>query len=174
MRPRSLPWLLISASTRTVTTRVWWTCSPEAWTSTSPPPSTTCWCCPGPSCSYLGSLLPYSWPQAPGFWFFCPVLLSLFFCGSLPKYTWEKYIAVCLVTDLADITATYLSSRDSCFWIVESRGQMVGMVAALPVEDPLLQKKQLRLCHLSVSLEHRREGIGKAMVRTVCTGSGLQ
>lgn len=92
----------------------------------------------------------------------------------MPKYTWEKYIAVCLVTDLADITATYLSSRDSCFWIVESRGQMVGMVAALPVKDPLLQKKQLRLCHLSVSLEHRREGIGKAMVRTVCTGSGLQ
>ncbi|CAO2605631.1 N-acetyltransferase family 8 member 3 [Lemmus lemmus] len=74
---------------------------------------------------------------------------------------------MCLVTDTADITATYLSSRDSCFWIAESRGQLVGMVAALPVEDPLLQKKQLRLCHLSVSLEHRREGIGKATVRTV-------
>lgn len=44
---------------------------------------------------------------------------------------------------------------------------MVGMVAALPVEDPLLQKKQLRPRHLSVSLEHGREGIGKAIVRTV-------
>ncbi|XP_052028553.1 N-acetyltransferase family 8 member 7 [Apodemus sylvaticus] len=85
----------------------------------------------------------------------------------LAKYTWEKYVTMCLHTDMADITRTYLSSRSSCFWIAESRGQMVGIVAALPVKDPLLQKKQLQLCHLSVSSEHRREGIGKAMVRTV-------
>ncbi|EGW02932.1 N-acetyltransferase family 8 member 7 [Cricetulus griseus] len=85
----------------------------------------------------------------------------------LAKYTWEKYKVFCLHTDIADIPTTYLSSRDSCFWVADSRGEIVGMVSALPVEDPLLQKKQLRLQHLSVSLAHRREGIGKAMVRTV-------
>ncbi|XP_040593271.1 N-acetyltransferase family 8 member 3-like [Mesocricetus auratus] len=85
----------------------------------------------------------------------------------LAKHTWENYKVFCLHTDIADIPTIYLSSCDSCFWVAESRGQIVGMVAALPVEDPFLQKKQLRLCHLSVSLEHRREGIGKAMVRTV-------
>ncbi|XP_051010533.1 N-acetyltransferase family 8 member 7-like [Acomys russatus] len=85
----------------------------------------------------------------------------------LAKYTWKKYIVMCLRTDMADITTTYLSSRDSCFWVAESGGQIVGLVAAVPIMDPLLQKKQLKLCHLSVSLKHRRHGIGKALVRTV-------
>ncbi|KAL1768138.1 putative N-acetyltransferase CML3 [Sigmodon hispidus] len=92
----------------------------------------------------------------------------------LAKYTWEKYIVKCLHTDLADITTTYLSSHDSGFWVAESRGQTVGMVAAVPVVDPLLQKKQLRLRHLSVSLEHRRGGIGKTMVRTVLQFAQVQ
>ncbi|XP_059112741.1 N-acetyltransferase family 8 member 7-like [Peromyscus eremicus] len=85
----------------------------------------------------------------------------------LAKNTWDKYLVACLHTDMADITTTYLSSHSSCFWVAESRCQIVGMVAALPAVDPFLQKKQLRLRHLSVSLEHRRQGIGKAMVRRV-------
>lgn len=102
-------------------------------------------------------------------------ILTLFVAlWLLAKYTWEKYVAFCLHTDMADITRTYLSSCYSCFWVAESRGQMVGMVGALPVKDPLLQKQQLRLCHLSVSLEHRREGIGKAMVRTVLQFARMQ
>lgn len=106
------------------------------------------------------------------------VLLStLTLFGSLwllAKYTWDKYMAMCLHSDLADITRNYLSSHDSCFWVAESRGQVVGMVAALPVKDPLLQRKQLQLRHLSVSLEHRREGIGKAMVRTALQFAEMQ
>lgn len=92
------------------------------------------------------------------------LFVSLWF---LAKYTWEKYTAMCLCTDMADITTTYLSSCDSCFWVAESRGEIVGTVAALPIVDPHLQKKQLKLLHLSVSSKHRRQGIGKAMVRTV-------
>ncbi|XP_055473621.1 N-acetyltransferase family 8 member 7-like isoform X1 [Psammomys obesus] len=106
---------------------------------------------------------------ASGSWFLVLLSsLSLFVSlWLLAKYTWEKYMVTCLHTDMADITTTYLSSHDSCFWVAESGGQIVGMVAARPVEDPLLPKKQLRLYHLSVSSEHRRQGIGKAMVRTV-------
>ncbi|XP_034368109.1 N-acetyltransferase family 8 member 7 [Arvicanthis niloticus] len=106
------------------------------------------------------------------------VLLSIltFFVALwlLARYTWEKYITMCLHTDMADITGTYLSSPYSCFWVAESRGQTVGIVAALPVNNPLLQKKQLQLRHLSVSLEHRREGIGKALVRTVLQFAQMQ
>nr|XP_004668287.1 N-acetyltransferase family 8 member 3-like [Jaculus jaculus] len=85
----------------------------------------------------------------------------------LAKYTWDKYVFLCLHKDMADITKTYLSARDSCFWVAESGGQVVGIVAAMPREVSLLQRKQLHLRHLSVSLEHRRTGIGKALVRTV-------
>ncbi|NP_001188318.1 camello-like 3-like [Mus musculus] len=99
------------------------------------------------------------------------LFLSLWF---LAKYTWEKHVMNCLHTDMADITRTYLSSHSSCFWVAESRGQTVGMVAARPVKDPLLQKKQLQLLHLSVSLQHRREGLGKAMVRTVLQFAQMQ
>ncbi|KAL6035256.1 hypothetical protein STEG23_032037 [Scotinomys teguina] len=94
-------------------------------------------------------------------------LILLVSLWLLAKHTWEKYLVMSLHTDMADITTTYLSSHDSCFWVAESRCQIVGIVAALPVEDPFLQKKQLWLRHLSVSLEHRRQGIGKAMVRVV-------
>ncbi|XP_036037977.1 N-acetyltransferase family 8 member 7-like [Onychomys torridus] len=96
------------------------------------------------------------------------LLSSLILFASLwllAKHSWEKYLVKCLHTDMADITTTYLSSHDSCFWVAESRSQIVGMVAALSLEKK--QKKQLWLRHLSVSLEHRRQGIGKAMVRMV-------
>jgi ribosomal protein S18 acetylase RimI-like enzyme len=94
--------------------------------------------------------------------------LTLFaFLWLLAKYTWKKHMAACLRTDLADITKTYLSGCASCFWVVERGGQVVGIVGALPVKKPLLQKKQLQLRHLCVALEHRGEGIAKALVRTV-------
>ncbi|XP_005385604.1 PREDICTED: probable N-acetyltransferase CML1 isoform X1 [Chinchilla lanigera] len=90
------------------------------------------------------------------------VLLRLFV-----GYPWKQYVVTCLRTDLADITKSYLSASDSCFWVAESGGQVVGTVGALPVENPPPGKKQLQLFHLSVAMEHRREGIAKALVRTV-------
>ncbi|KAF6105034.1 hypothetical protein HJG60_013579 [Phyllostomus discolor] len=85
----------------------------------------------------------------------------------LAKYPWTEYVAHSLHTDMSDITKTYLSGPGSCFWVAESEGQVVGTVGALPVEKPTLQKKQLELLHLSVSLEHRGQGIAKALVRTL-------
>jgi ribosomal protein S18 acetylase RimI-like enzyme len=91
----------------------------------------------------------------------------LLFLWFLAKYPWRQYVVTCLQTDMFDITKSYLSSCDSCFWVAECRGQVVGMVGALPVKDSPLGKKQLQLLHISVALEHRGEGIAKALVRTV-------
>ncbi|KAM4866598.1 putative N-acetyltransferase CML1 isoform 1-T2 [Thomomys bottae] len=91
----------------------------------------------------------------------------LFFLRFLARLPWKQYVASCYRTDMADITKSYLSSPDSCFWVAECGGQVVGMVAALPVKDPPLEKKQLQLFRMSVALEHRGKGIAKALVRTV-------
>ncbi|XP_066234079.1 N-acetyltransferase 8 isoform X1 [Saccopteryx leptura] len=85
----------------------------------------------------------------------------------LAKYPWTQYVAYSLQTDMSDITKSYCSKPGSCFWVAESGGQVVGTVGARPVEEPTLQKKQLELLHLSVALEHRGQGIAKALVRTL-------
>ena len=71
-----------------------------------------------------------------------------------------------LQADMADITKSYLNARGS-FWVAESGDQVVGIVGCLPVQDPPLGRKQLELFHLSVSSQHRGQGIAKALVRTV-------
>ena len=124
----------------------------------------------------LLAVVPLAIVLVSGSWFLAVVcifflFLFLWFLASKP---WKNYVSKCLHTDMADITRTYMSSHSSCFWVAESRGQTVGMVAARPVKDPLLQKKQLQLLHLSVSLQHRREGLGKAMVRTVLQFAQMQ
>ncbi|XP_070428484.1 putative N-acetyltransferase 8B [Equus przewalskii] len=85
----------------------------------------------------------------------------------LAKYSWTQHTVKALQTDLSDITKYYFSERGSCFWVVESEGQVVGTVGAVPVEEPTLQKKQVELLRLRVALEHRGQGIAKALVRTV-------
>lgn len=91
----------------------------------------------------------------------------LVFLRLLARQPWRKYVVMCLQTDLADITKSYLRARGSCFWVAESGGQVAGIVGALPVEDAPSGRKQLQLFHLSVALEHRGEGLGKALVMTV-------
>uniref|UniRef100_A0A8C9P099 N-acetyltransferase domain-containing protein n=1 Tax=Spermophilus dauricus TaxID=99837 RepID=A0A8C9P099_SPEDA len=91
----------------------------------------------------------------------------LVFLWLLARQPWRQYVVMCLQTDLADINKSYLRARGSCFWVAESRGQMAGIVGALPVEDSPPGRKQLQLFHLSVALENRGEGLGKALVMTV-------
>ncbi|XP_069845086.1 N-acetyltransferase 8-like [Dipodomys merriami] len=104
-----------------------------------------------------------------GLWLLAIVYIFtlLLFLWFIAGYPWKQYVAMCCRTDLADITKSYLSSRDSCFWVAECEGQVVGMVSVLPVKDPPLGKKQLQLFRMSVALEHRGKGIAKALVRTV-------
>ncbi|XP_032762076.1 probable N-acetyltransferase CML5 [Rattus rattus] len=90
------------------------------------------------------------------------LLLLRFFAGQ----PFKEYVAMCLQTDMADITKSYLNAHGS-FWVAESGGQVVGIVAALPVKESPSGRKQLQLFHLSVSSQHRGQGIAKALVRTV-------
>ncbi|XP_039729281.1 putative N-acetyltransferase 8B [Pteropus medius] len=92
------------------------------------------------------------------------LLAALRFLAKIP---WTQYVDNCLDTDMSDITKTYLSKPGSCFWVAESEGQVVGMVGALPAEEPTLRKKQVELFHLSVASECRGQGIAKALVRTL-------
>ncbi|XP_034367735.1 N-acetyltransferase 8F1 [Arvicanthis niloticus] len=92
------------------------------------------------------------------------LLLLLRFLAGQP---WKGYVAKCLQTDMVDITKSYLNAHDTCFWVAESGEQVVGMVGAQPVKDPPLGRKQMQLFRLSVSSQHRGQGIAKALVRTV-------
>ena len=94
--------------------------------------------------------------------FFLLLLLRL-----LARQPWKEYVAKCLQTYMVDITKSYLNVHGACFWVAESGGQVVGIVAAQPVKDPPLGRKQLQLFRLSVSSQHRGQGIAKALTRTV-------
>ncbi|EDL91203.1 rCG56310 [Rattus norvegicus] len=95
------------------------------------------------------------------------IFFLLPFLWFLAGQPWKNYVSKCLHTDMADITKSYLSDRGSGFWVAESGGQIVGTVGALPVKDPPSGRKQLQLFRLSVSSQHRGQGIAKALVRTV-------
>ncbi|XP_028618088.1 probable N-acetyltransferase CML1 isoform X2 [Grammomys surdaster] len=103
-----------------------------------------------------------SWLLAVVCFFFLLLLLRL-----LAGQPWKQYVAKCLQTDMVDITKSYLNVHGACFWVAESGGQVVGMVAAQPDKDSPLGGKQLQLFRLSVSSQHRGQGIAKALVRTV-------
>ncbi|KAK7803755.1 hypothetical protein U0070_003103 [Myodes glareolus] len=103
-----------------------------------------------------------SWLLAAMSIFFVLLLVKL-----LARQPWKRYVAKCLHTDMADITKSYMSARGSCFWVAESGGELVGTVGGLPVKDPPLGRKQLELFHLSVSSQHRGQGIAKALIRTL-------
>uniref|UniRef100_A0A5F4W6X2 N-acetyltransferase domain-containing protein n=1 Tax=Callithrix jacchus TaxID=9483 RepID=A0A5F4W6X2_CALJA len=85
----------------------------------------------------------------------------------LDRKPWNMFVDMTLHTDMSDITKSYLSEHGSYFWVAESREKAVGMVGALPIDDPTLMEKRLQLFHLFVDTEHRRQGIAKALVRTV-------
>ncbi|XP_028716026.1 N-acetyltransferase 8-like [Peromyscus leucopus] len=95
------------------------------------------------------------------------IVFLLLFLRFLAGQPWKNYVSMCLHTDMVDITKSYLSVSGAGFWVAESGGQVVGSVAAQPVKDPPLGRKQLQLFRLSVSSQHRGQGIAKALVRTV-------
>ncbi|XP_053444286.1 putative N-acetyltransferase 8B [Nycticebus coucang] len=107
--------------------------------------------------------------QVSGSW-----LLALMFSFALLPVLWffaglpyRQFVHMSLQTDMADITKSYLREPGSCFWVAESAKKVVGTVGALPVDDPTLQERRLQLFHLVVASEHRKQGIAKALIRTV-------
>nr|XP_003413617.1 putative N-acetyltransferase 8B [Loxodonta africana] len=85
----------------------------------------------------------------------------------LAKYPWTEREVTALNTDMSDITKTYLSEQGSYFWVAEFEEKVVGMVGCLPAEDSTMGRKPLELVHLSVAVELRGQGMGKALVRMV-------
>lgn len=79
-------------------------------------------------------------------------------------YMFNKYIDTSLRKDLNIITETYMNSKESCFWVAESDGRVVGSVACLPAEK---EPGCLELKRMSVRRSHRGMGIAKALCRTV-------
>ncbi|XP_056151207.1 probable N-acetyltransferase camello [Lampris incognitus] len=79
-------------------------------------------------------------------------------------YMFTSYIDASLKKDLNRICDTYLGHKDSCFWVAEIEGRVVGTVACLPAERAA---GCLELKRMSVRRTHRGMGIAKALCRTV-------
>lgn len=80
------------------------------------------------------------------------------------NYMFSNYIQFSLSKDLNNIWETYLEAPNSCFWVAECQGRVVGTVACLPAER---NEGCLELKRMSVKHTHRGRGIAKAMCRTV-------
>ncbi|KAK3506398.1 hypothetical protein QTP70_001792 [Hemibagrus guttatus] len=76
----------------------------------------------------------------------------------------SKYIQVTLSKDLNNIQKTYLKAPNSCFWVAECQGRLVGTVVCLLAEH---NEGCLELKRMSVKRTHRGMGIAKALCRAV-------
>ncbi|XP_054913241.1 probable N-acetyltransferase camello [Poeciliopsis prolifica] len=92
------------------------------------------------------------------------VTLLLVGVRQMIVHMFNGYIDASLKNDLNDISETYLRKNNSCFWVAESDGRVVGMVACLPAEN---MPEFLELKRMSVRRSHRGKGIAKALCRTV-------
>ncbi|XP_034091101.1 probable N-acetyltransferase camello [Gymnodraco acuticeps] len=99
--------------------------------------------------------------------FLLPILaVTLVLAGArqLVVNVFNRHIDTSLGNDLKNISETYLKQKDSCFWVAEVDGVVVGMVACLPAENA---PACLEMKRMSVRRTHRRMGIAKALCRTV-------
>ncbi|XP_059209562.1 probable N-acetyltransferase camello [Centropristis striata] len=99
--------------------------------------------------------------------FLLPILaVTLLLAGArqFVVYMFNKYIDTSLKKDLNNISEVYLNQKDTCFWVAEVDGRVVGSVACLPNENA---PGCLELKRLSVRRSHRGMGIAKALCRTV-------
>ncbi|MEE6512268.1 hypothetical protein FKM82_019214 [Ascaphus truei] len=76
------------------------------------------------------------------------------------------YVHSRLSNDMLDIHKYYLQRDDYCFWVAESAGEVVGMVAAVPASHSA-GERHIELRRMSVAKSHRGKGIAKALCRTV-------
>ncbi|XP_072503014.1 N-acetyltransferase 8-like [Notamacropus eugenii] len=98
-------------------------------------------------------------------------LLSLF--GLLAglwlyfRHVIKQYVYNSLNTDLLDIQKSFLSGRDSSFWVAESEHQIVGIIGARPAKTLIGGGKYQELVRLSVKRSFRGKGMARTLVRTV-------
>ncbi|XP_041827784.1 probable N-acetyltransferase CML1 [Melanotaenia boesemani] len=99
--------------------------------------------------------------------FLLPILaVTLLVAGArqMIVHMFSSYIDISLKNDLNNISEAYLKNVNSCFWVAESDGQVVGTVACLPAETT---PECLELKRMAVQRSHRGMGIAKALCRTV-------
>uniref|UniRef100_A0A6I8Q2S3 N-acetyltransferase domain-containing protein n=1 Tax=Xenopus tropicalis TaxID=8364 RepID=A0A6I8Q2S3_XENTR len=95
----------------------------------------------------------------------CIVLCALAFLWWCCRDFFCFYVTNALVTDMRDIRKHYIEMDGHCFWVAESAGEVVGMVAALPFLHPG-GEKYVELKRMSVAKSHRGMGIAKDLCRT--------
>jgi GNAT superfamily N-acetyltransferase len=66
--------------------------------------------------------------------------------------------------DIDDIDAVYMHTAGNHFWVAEIRGQIVGMIGVQHHDQGIGQVRRLR-----VAQDHRRRGIGSALLETAIT-----
>lgn len=86
-------------------------------------------------------------------------------------YMFSRYIQISLSNDLNNIRESYMEVANSCFWVAECQGRVVGTVACLPAERI---EGCLELKRMSVKYSHRGRGIAKALCRTVADFAQLR
>ncbi|XP_063809916.1 putative N-acetyltransferase 8B [Pseudophryne corroboree] len=94
------------------------------------------------------------------------VTIFLVILWFINRHIFTSYVQQSLGQDMLEIGKYYCQRDDCCFWVAESAGEVVGMVAAAPFCHPG-DKKLMELKRLSVPKRHRGKGIAKALCRTV-------
>ncbi|XP_030046795.1 probable N-acetyltransferase camello [Microcaecilia unicolor] len=82
------------------------------------------------------------------------------------KVEFHSYVNHSLRDDLLDIQKSYLENDDSCFWVAESNGVVMGMVGAQLRRNNDGEPK-IELKRMSVKKCYRKGGVAKALCRTV-------
>ncbi|XP_065279720.1 putative N-acetyltransferase 8B [Emys orbicularis] len=95
------------------------------------------------------------------------LLLALTGAWFCIRCLWNDYAQQFLCNDLLDIRRIYLEAADSCLWVAEAEGAVVGMVGAVLPDDPSERGHALELKRMSVGREYRGRGIARALCRTV-------
>ncbi|XP_068129600.1 N-acetyltransferase 8-like [Hyperolius riggenbachi] len=94
------------------------------------------------------------------------VSISVAVLWLLNRHGYVMYVMECLGDDMMDIQRYYLERDGYCFWVAESEGEIVGIVAAVPPCPPT-GGNHVELKRMSVPTRHRGRGIAKALCRTV-------
>ncbi|XP_028994060.1 putative N-acetyltransferase 8B [Betta splendens] len=99
--------------------------------------------------------------------FLLPILAATLFLAASRQsvvFMFNRYIDASIKDDLGNISETYLKRKESCFWVAESEGRLVGTVGCLPAAAAPACLELKRLC---VCRSHRGMGIAKALCATV-------
>ncbi|KAM3937025.1 putative N-acetyltransferase camello [Leptodactylus fuscus] len=94
-------------------------------------------------------------------------LLSLLVVGALLAggrlfliFSIQRFIDITYKADLHNIDESYMLKHNSCFWVAEVNGEVIGMVGVQPVQG---SQSEVELRRLSVAKDHQRKGIARRL-----------